>query len=136
MPQFIEVEDKIIGPLTLKQFIYLAGGAGLVVVILIYLPLYLALPVAAPVVVFALALAFYKLNGKPFIQVLEAGFDYYVGSKLFLWRHETPKAGPAAREAPPPSAARAARLSRGKLSELAWSLDIRSPGGTPEERES
>ena len=29
VPQFIDVEDKIIGPLTLKQFIYLAGGAGL-----------------------------------------------------------------------------------------------------------
>ena len=29
VPQFIEVEDKIFGPMTLKQFIYMAGGAGL-----------------------------------------------------------------------------------------------------------
>ena len=27
VPQFIEVEDKIFGPLTLKQFLYTAGGA-------------------------------------------------------------------------------------------------------------
>ena len=29
VPQFIEVEDKIFGPLTFKQFVYVAGGAGL-----------------------------------------------------------------------------------------------------------
>ncbi len=29
VPQFIDVEDKIFGPFTFKQFLYLAGGAGL-----------------------------------------------------------------------------------------------------------
>jgi hypothetical protein len=33
VPQFIDVEDKVIGPLTIKQFIYLAGGAGMCFVI-------------------------------------------------------------------------------------------------------
>ena len=28
VPQFIEIESKIFGPLTFKQFIYLAGGGG------------------------------------------------------------------------------------------------------------
>ncbi|TSC80302.1 MAG: hypothetical protein G01um101429_152 [Parcubacteria group bacterium Gr01-1014_29] len=28
VPQFIEVEDKIFGPLTTKQFFYLLGGGG------------------------------------------------------------------------------------------------------------
>jgi len=28
VPQFIEVEDKIFGPFTWKQFIYLMGGEG------------------------------------------------------------------------------------------------------------
>ena len=33
VPQFVEVEDKIIGPLTLKQFLVLLGG-GFVVFVL------------------------------------------------------------------------------------------------------
>ena len=141
VPQFIEVEDKIIGPFTLKQFIYLAGGAGLLVVLYIYLPLYAAIPLGVPVVALALALAFYKLNGKSFIEVLEAGFNYYIGAKLFLWHHEAkpaPKAGSLSGSATEPlrdSTPAAPRLTRGKLSELAWSLDVKTPGGNPDELE-
>lgn len=135
VPQFIEVEDKIIGPLTLRQFIYLAGGGGLVVILLVYLPLYAALPLAAPIAAFSAALAFYKLNGKPFIEILEAGFQYLVGSKLFLWRHKIAPPKPEAKPLVAPSSARE-RLSRGKLAELAWSLDVRSGGGETEEREA
>ena len=36
VPQFIEIEDKIIGPFTVKQFIYLVGGAGMDFIILKY----------------------------------------------------------------------------------------------------
>src|SRR3989344_5778630 len=130
VPQFIEVEDKIVGPLTLRQFIYLAGVAGLGVILFIYLPLWLAFPLIALVAGASGALAFYKINGKPLIEILEAGFNYYIGAKLFLWRHQEPKvpthlARPTAPQAP---VAAAPRLSRGKLSELAWSLDAKPPG--------
>lgn len=129
VPQFIEVEDKIIGPLTLRQFLYLAGAAGFTVVVFFYLPIIFAIVFAAPVVALGVALAFYKMNGKPFIEVLEAGFRYYVGAKLFLWKRED-AAAPA--DALPAAAATAPRgeprLSRGRLSELAWSLDIQNPG--------
>jgi len=131
VPQFIEIEDKIIGPLTLKQFIYLAGGTGLCVVLFIYLPIYLALLFGAPVAALALALAFYRVNGKSFIEVLEAGFSYYVGSKLFLWRHESSR-NPAPPKTPSlaPERRGDSRISRGKLSELAWSLDVSVGGGS------
>src|SRR3990167_3411241 len=88
VPQFIEVEDKIVGPLTLKQFIYIAGAVGLCVVFFAYLPIIFAFILAAPVVGLAVALAFYKVNGKSFIEILEAGFNYYIGAKLFLWKHK------------------------------------------------
>ena len=52
VPQFIEVEDKIFGPLTLKQFIYLAGAGGLVFVLWRVLPLFVA--IGPPVVLFIL----------------------------------------------------------------------------------
>lgn len=131
VPQFIEVEDKIVGPLTLKQFIYVAGAGGLCVIFFVYLPTIIAFLLSAPIVGFAVALAFYKVNGKPFIEILEAGFSYYTGDKLFLWKRGDPKAAaPAVTPSAPPLAERgAARLTRGKLSELAWSLDVKQGGG-------
>lgn len=137
MPQFIEVEDKVVGPLTLRQFIYLAGAVGLCIVFIAYLPIVFALLLALPVAGFAVALAFYKINGKPFVEVVEAGFNYYTGAKMFLWKKAPPKpeevqAAAAVAAATAATAAAAAsktstRLTRGKLSELAWSLDIQKP---------
>ncbi len=138
VPQFIEVEDKIVGPLTLKQFIYIAGAGGLCVIFFVYLPLLFAFLLSAPVIGLAAALSFYKMNGKSFIEILEAGFNYYTGAKFFLWKHKEPsvkeQSSAAAAAAAAELAARPARetrgmpkLTRGKLSELAWSLDIRSP---------
>lgn len=138
VPQFIEVEDKIIGPLTLKQFIYVAGAGGLCVIFFYYLPIVVALLVSVPVIALAAALAFYKINGKPFVEILEAGFSYYTSAKLFLWKHQEPKDveknAAAAAAAAADAAARAPRgtpkLTRGKLSELAWSLDVKSAGNS------
>ncbi|MGH7175607.1 MAG: PrgI family protein [Minisyncoccia bacterium] len=133
VPQFIEVEDKVVGPLTIKQFIYLAGGAGICAVFLFYLPLVLGVILALPVAGLAVALAFYKVNGKPFIDVMESAFGFYTGAKLFLWKHEDAQAKSsakrlAAESTTPPLAKAAPRLSRGKLSDLAWSLDVKSGG--------
>jgi hypothetical protein len=130
VPQFIEVEDRIIGPLTLKQFIYLAGSGGLCVVFFAFLPFIFAVMLAIPFAGLGIALAFYKVNGKAFIDVLEAGFNYYTKGKLFLWKHDPAKAAQttastAAQETLKESRA-ATRLTRGKLTELAWSLDVKS----------
>lgn len=133
VPQFIDVEDKLVGPLTLKQFIYVAGAAGLCIVFVSYLPLIIAILLSIPVVALGVALSFYKVNGKPFIEVLEAGFNYYISKKLMLWKYTAPttEEGNAAAAADAAAAAAAAlpvrgapRLTRGKLSELAWSLDV------------
>lgn len=139
VPQFIEVEDKLIGPLTLRQFIYIAGAGGLCIVFFIYLPLVFAVLLALPIAGLAAALAFYRVNGKPFVEVLEAGFNYYVRGKLFLWKKAEPKVGEISAAASAAAAAEAAarvprgtpKLTRGKLSELAWSLDVKPVGGTP-----
>jgi hypothetical protein len=132
VPQFIEVEDKIVGPLTLRQFIYLAGGAGLSVLIFLYIPLWVGFPLIAIVAAFSAALAFYRINGKPFIQILEAGFNFLIGSKLFIWRHadRQPTPTPITKADMRVSASSAPRLTRGKLTELAWSLDITQPGAS------
>jgi hypothetical protein len=130
VPQFIDVEDKIIGPLTLKQFLYTAGSAGICVIFFSYLPFFIAAVLSVPFAGLGIALAFYKVNGKPFIQILEAAFNYVTSKKLLLWKYSEPakEQGPSAEQAAAAEAARpvrgAARLTRGKLSELAWSLDV------------
>ena len=61
VPQFIEVEDKIFGPFTLKQFIYVAGGVGLCAILVLYTPwLFLGIILALPVAALTMALAFYR----------------------------------------------------------------------------
>src|SRR3989344_3929104 len=123
VPQFIEVEDKIVGPLTLRQFIYLAGGGGLCAAFLVYLPLIFGILLSIPFGGLAVALAFYKVNGKPFSSILEAAVSYYTGAKLFLWRREEKKEATKKLEVPEPRTAPHVRLTSGKLQQLAWSLD-------------
>lgn len=83
VPQFIDVEDKIFGPLTFKQFIYVAGGLGLCVILILYLPRIIGILLAIPVAAFSLALAFYKINNKDFTDMLEAGLKYYTKDRLY-----------------------------------------------------
>ena len=71
VPQFIEVEDKIFGPFTFKQFIYIVGGGGMAFIFYKFLNIFIAVPFIAASLGFGFALAFYKVNGKPFIDVVE-----------------------------------------------------------------
>jgi hypothetical protein len=141
VPQFIEVEDKIFGPLTFKQFVFIAGGFGLAYLVWRLLPLLIAAPLIAAVGAFAAALAFFQFNGRPFILALENGFYYYVRSKLYLWNNETKKRVARAEPSPGPGGSGSQvyipKLSDSRLHELAWSLDIkeRIAAGTVEEDE-
>jgi hypothetical protein len=123
-PQFIDIEDKLFGPFTVKQFIYLAGGAGLVFLLYRFLPLFIAIIPMVVVVGFVLALAFWKVNGKPFIIVLEAAVRFYIGEKLYLWR-KVPSRQSSKQAAQKTSEAALAmpKLSEGKLRDLTWTLD-------------
>lgn len=124
VPQFIDVEDKIFGPLTFKQFVYLAGGAGLVFVIYSILPLFFALIFIIPVAFLSVALAFYKVNNKPFIFVLASALKYLTSSKLYIWKKRenvkeeiSPEKKYEEQHIP--------KLSESKLKELSWSLGIK-----------
>ncbi|KND51520.1 MAG: hypothetical protein AB202_03045 [Parcubacteria bacterium C7867-007] len=135
VPQFIEVEDKIFGPLTLRQFIFVAGGIGLCVILFIYLPKFLALLIGLPVAALAAALAFYKVNNKTFLDMMEAGFNYYTKERLYLWKQGDKKSEtPAIVQVAPPTQIERQKLgiSSDRLKELAWSLDIKDHNRTPD----
>lgn len=126
VPQFIEVEDKIFGPLSLKQFIFVAGGVGLCVILVLYLPTFIGILLSIPVAGLSLALAFYKVNNKTFLDVVEAGFNFYTKDRLYLWKKEKKVSDTSTvREAPKTPEREKLSLSSDKLKELAWSLDIK-----------
>lgn len=137
VPQFIDIEDKIIGPLTLKQFFYLvgAGGFGFVGWYLLHAIIFVLLVV--PIVAVFVAMAFVKIDGRPFPVMLANAMSYYFRPRLYLWRHHVapegrPLASPAAAPRPEPAAAERApaTLTAGKLSDIAWSLDVKEHLGT------
>ena len=86
VPQFIELEDKIIGPLTLKQFLFLAGGGGLLVFLWFFVSFGIFIIIAIPVGLFCAACAFYKINGRPFVSLIGSILNYFSKPKLYLWR--------------------------------------------------
>ncbi|KND46887.1 MAG: hypothetical protein AB199_00445 [Parcubacteria bacterium C7867-004] len=132
VPQFIEVEDKIFGPFTLKQFIYIAGGVGLCAILVLYLPRLVGILLAIPVAAFTAALAFYKINNKPFVEIMEAGFKYLIADRLYLWKKEKPVASTvAAPAAPVPEDRAKLGMTRGRLHDLARSLDIQDNPPAP-----
>ena len=128
VPQFIEVEDKIFGPLTFKQFIYLAGAGGICLIFFTLLPLYFAVLCMIPFVALGAALAFYKINGRPFIVAVEHAFSYFFGHKLYLWKQRGQKSASSAAQALPAAAMTTLsvpKLSNSRLKDLAWSLNIK-----------
>lgn len=86
VPQFIETEDRVIGPLTWKQFAYVAAaGAVSVILFLVLTPLLwflLTLIVAA----IAIPLAFVPVNGRPMIVFLRALFDNIWRPKIYVFQ--------------------------------------------------
>ncbi len=130
VPQFIEVEDKIFGPLTLKQFIYLVGGGGLSFVVYVFLKSIILsfIPIVA-IMALSAALAFYKINNKPFVNVMEAAFKYWWGNKLYIWKKEEKIPEKSAEvtgdEVKSYASIMVPKISDSKLKDLTWSLDIK-----------
>lgn len=138
VPQFLEIEDKIFGPFTFREFVYLAGGAGICFVLYELLGLFWG---AIPILIvagFSGMLTFYRPNNKPFLNMLEAGFKFGVQNKLYIWKRRQVKKS-AVVGAPARSAFSMAdagggkdealresgmKLTGNKLRDLAWSLDV------------
>ena len=85
VPQFIDIEDKIFGPLTWRQFIYIGGGVGMAVVIFLTTNFIVFLFVGLPIALLALALSFYKVNSRSFSYFLEAMFNYLTSQRMYFW---------------------------------------------------
>lgn len=130
VPQFTDVEDRVLGPLSFKQFLYVTGGFGLGYLFFEFLSSWPLVLKVIPVILaggFGLALAFYKVNNQPLINVLESAFNYYTHAQLYLWKKSQP-ASRVSKELSPQQANTGIesipKLSASKLKDLTWSLDV------------
>lgn len=70
VPQFVEIEDKVIGPLTVKQFFIFMSGAFLTFVLYRSIPnLFLFIIALLPVAGLTIALSFGRFNGRPLTSI-------------------------------------------------------------------
>lgn len=126
VPQFIEFESKIIGPLTFKQFIYILGAIGGTYIIYKIFGIFPGIILMLALWALAGALAFVKINNKSFVDVLAAGFSYMVKSKLYIWKKidKPVTAEERVENTDIADSFLAPSLSQSRLKDLAWSLDV------------
>lgn len=124
VPQFIEVEDKIVGPLTLKQALYVGGGVAIAFIIWSFLGMFAAIILGIPILALFLGLAFYKVNNKPLVFILESAVKYFFSERLYIWKKEQKKPKKGNREEAPKQEVFVPKLSDSKLREITWGLDI------------
>ena len=128
VPQYIDIEDKIFGPFTFKQFVYMAGGAGLSFIVYFFIDsLFFSLLFIFPIMMFSGLLAFYQHNRKPFVFLLESFFYYVLGDKLFVWKKakDIPRKNEASDEGDPTDTDAEPLVTRSNLHDLSWKLDMK-----------
>ncbi len=88
VPQFVDVEDKVIGPLSIRQFLYMLGGAGGAVVLWLVLPKILAIILDLPMVLLSVGLAFYKVNGVALQTYIGNLVGFVLRPNTRVWKRE------------------------------------------------
>lgn len=86
VPQFVDVEDKIFGPLTAKQFMMFVVALLIIGALWVSpLPPQATIIIAIPILIFTILLAFYKVNGRTFVWYLYSIVHFAFTGKTFLW---------------------------------------------------
>ena len=87
VPQFIDIEDKSIGPLTWSQLGWCAGAVGCLYLGFRFIDsrIIAFLVSMIPVSLF-LSLAFIKINNRPFLEVGMNALIYFFNNNLYIWQ--------------------------------------------------
>ncbi|HFC76679.1 MAG TPA: PrgI family protein [Candidatus Moranbacteria bacterium] len=89
VPQFIDIEDKIVGPLTAKQLLWMFAMGGVLLILWATVGnkinfFIIGIPIALAFV----ALAFYRPYGQPLSKFITSAFLFIVKPKIYIWRRE------------------------------------------------
>ena len=86
VPQFIETEEKIIGPFTLKQFVFVAIGGAILFLLFFAVPPGLFIFLAIPVAIIFLGLALVKIQEMPLYMYIFHYFNYLINPKKYFYK--------------------------------------------------
>lgn len=90
VPQFIETEDKLVGPLTLRQFIYIVIAGGIFAMLYFLVQTWIAVIFGVILLGSAGALSFIKIGGRPLIEIVIAAAGFYWKPQIYIWQPEHP----------------------------------------------
>ena len=85
-PQFIEEKPKIIGPLTLVQFFYIAGAGAIILIARYVFNFFFWIVFSAALAAIGGALAFVKINGQTLPGVAFSAFRYFWRPRTYTWQ--------------------------------------------------
>ena len=88
VPQFIDVESKIIGPLSFFQLVYLVGSIAIVLGSIALFGTIIGIVIGTPFAVLGVSLAFYKHNNRPLSVMIENALSFFLSKKFYTWRKE------------------------------------------------
>ena len=99
VPQFIEAEDKIVGPFTLRQFLYVAAGGTISFILYFTVQTWLFAILAIFVMGAAISLAMIKVGGRPLAHSALMATKFYWQPQTYVWKPETVAGGTKQEEA-------------------------------------
>ncbi len=127
VPQFIMVEDTVIGPFTIKQFLFIGAGGMLVVFLRMSFRPFIFYPASFVVMALAAGLAFLKMNGQPLPTVIKNAVFFAFRPRLYIWKRGPPQAQkPSVGKKEETMVQRIPTIIESKISDLAWSLDVKT----------
>jgi hypothetical protein len=86
VPQFTDIQDKIFGPFTLKQFLIYLGVGLLLIGIFLTARFIVFMIIAVPAVIFAVLFAHVKINGKSLFSVIINAILFITGGQSYSWQ--------------------------------------------------
>src|SRR5512135_3305555 len=91
VPQFIQTEDKLVGPFTIRQFVYVSVAAMFSFLLYFTVQAWLWAVLSIFLVGGALSLAFIKIEGRSLPNVVLSAFGFYWKPQVYVWQPENPK---------------------------------------------
>jgi len=103
IPQFLDTEDKIVGPFTAKQLGWIAAAAGTFFLLYFLFSTTVLIILALPILAIFGGLAFYKPEGRPLTAYLSSVVFFFMHPKMYIWKRQPDERVPV-RKSPPKKA--------------------------------
>ena len=126
VPQFIDIEDKIVGPLTGKQTLYLMIGGGLLMLLFSFFDFVFFMVATVIIAPITLAFAFWKPKGMTVARWIVNIINYHTSDHLYTWRREPEGIKIKRTQKKKTQVIFKENVSRSRIGELAWLLDTSS----------